>query len=110
MGDKAGFAGNTKRAILTSSTTGTAIVAAPGAGLKIRVLAVAAVAAGAVSMSLASAANAITSTKALAANGGFILPYSEPGWYECAENEALNLTLGSAVSVGIDVTYKIVTV
>ena len=102
---RSGHSSNLKRAILTSSTTGAAVVAAPGAGLKIRVVSMNVIAAGAVTFALASAATAITSTKSLAANGGFVLPANEYGWYECAANEALNITLGGAVSVGVDVQY-----
>jgi len=104
----AGNVGKVLRAILTSATTGAAIVAAPGAGLKIRVLWMDVVAAGAVTFALASAATPISSTKALAANGGLVRNPNDHGWFETADNEALNITLGGAVSVGVDIGYVLV--
>lgn len=106
---KIGHSSNTKRAFLLSSATGAALVAAAGAGLKIRVTSLSVVASAAVSFSLASAATAISSAKPLAANGGLVLPLNEFGWYETAANEALNITLGAALAVAVDITYVIVT-
>jgi len=102
-----GVSSNVKYANLTSSTDGTAIVAAVS-GAKIRVVAVHAVAGGAVTLSLKSASTKITADKALAANGGMVLPMNEYGWCETVAGEALNIGLGGAVSVGIDVCYVLV--
>lgn len=105
---RTGNSSNIKRDFILSSTTGAELVPAAGAGLKIRVTSLSAVATTAVSFSLASAATAICSAKPLGANGGFVLPHNDYGWYETAANEALNIALGAAVAIAVDITYVVV--
>jgi hypothetical protein len=71
-------------------------------GKKIRVLAMALVANGAVNAKLQSGAGGtdITGLFYLAANGGFVLPYNKVGWCETVASALLNLNLSGAVAVG----------
>ena len=94
---------------LTSATrtTSGALVSAVS-GRRIRVHGFAVVAAGAVSVNLESGTTDISGVFALAANGGFVLPYSEVGWCETAAGEALNITISAAVSCGIQLIYSLV--
>jgi hypothetical protein len=78
---------------------------------KIRVHALAVIAGAAVSCYFQSAAagdvifGGSTNTMDLAANGGFVLPYSEVGWFETDAGELLNLNLSGAVKVAGGLQY-----
>lgn len=74
-------------------------------GAKYRVLAVAIVATTAVSVLFQSGSTSITGTFPLGANGGFVLPFNEHGWFETASGEALNINLSGAVSTGVQIQY-----
>lgn len=91
----------------STRTTSGALVSAV-AGRKIRVHGFAVIAAGAVSVNLESGTTDISGVFALAANVGFVLPYSEVGWCETAAGAALNITLSAAVSCGIQLIYSLV--
>ena len=41
----------------------------------------------------------------LAANGGFVLPYNEAGWFSTLAGEALDINLSGAIAVGGVVGY-----
>ena len=43
---------------------------------------------------------------ALAANGGFVLPYNEAGWFVTEASAALNFTTSAAVATGVTVIYS----
>ena len=94
-----------KRAFINPSSLGSNafIAAVPGRG--IRVLSIALIAGGAVSAKFLSAATDISATFALAANGGFVLPFNEHGWFQTADGEALNLNLSAAVATGVSIQY-----
>lgn len=96
-----------KRTFVNASSLGSTEVVAAVAGGKIRVFSVAAVAGGAVSLKFQSAATDISATMALAANGGFVLPFNEHGWFETAVGEALNVNLSAAVAVGVQIQYQV---
>jgi len=96
-----------KRAFVNASSLGSTQVVAAVPGGRIRVFAVAAVAGGAASIKLQSAATDISATFALSANGGIVLPFNEHGWFETAEGEALNINLSAAVAVGISIQYQV---
>jgi hypothetical protein len=87
------------------------ILAAQGAGKKIRVLSVFLVASAAVTVRFESGASgtALTGQMSLAANGGFVLPYNEFGWFETGANALLNLELNAANSVDGGFSYVVVT-
>lgn len=106
---RSGVSSNLKRAFVNASASGnTLLVAAPGANRKIRVISVNIVAAAGVTVKFQTNVTDISSGKALAANGGLVLPANELGWYECALNDPLNINLGGAVAVGVDISYVVV--
>ena len=87
------------------------LVAAAGAGNKIRVLAAFLVSAGTVNVRFESGAGgtALTGQMNLVANTGFVLPYNPKGWFETAANTLLNLELSAAISVDGCYLYVVVT-
>jgi hypothetical protein len=91
---------------VTLAASGTLVPAVTG--MRIRVHGFAAIAAGAVSINLESNTTDISGIFPLAANGGFVLPYSEVGWADTAIGEALNITLSAAISCGMQVIYSLV--
>jgi hypothetical protein len=52
---------------------------------------------------------ALTGQMILAANGGFVLPFSPIGWFETAANTLLNLELAGATTVDGNLMYTVVT-
>jgi hypothetical protein len=99
-------------AAIDAATSGdNTLVAAQGAGNKIRVTSLFLVAAGAVTARFESGAGgtALTGQMNLAANGGFVLPHNPNGWFETAANALLNLELSGAVSVDGSLSYIVVT-
>lgn len=97
-----------KFAIIDAALSGdNTIVAAAGAGIKIRVLAVFMIATGTVTVRFESGAagTALTGQMDLVANTGFTLPFCPVGWFETADNALLNLELSAAVSVDGAVVY-----
>jgi hypothetical protein len=86
------------------------IVAAAGASNIIVVHQVFLVAASAVTVRFESGASgtALTGQMQLAANSGFVLPFSPVGWFRTAANTLLNLELSGAVSVDGNLTYSVV--
>lgn len=97
-----------KRTFLNASSLGASQVVAAVTTGRIRVLSLALVASGAVSVKVQSAATDISATFALSANGGLVLPYNEHGWFETAEGEVLNLNLSAAVATGVSIQYIVV--
>lgn len=85
-----------------SSSGDNAIVAA-AAGKSYRVLSLALVAAGAVTVQIGSDTggtfSARTGAMALAANGTLVLPLNTDGWATADAGKALNIKLGGAVAV-----------
>lgn len=84
------------------------LVAAAGTGKKIRILSLKVVSTAANTVTFKSATTAISGADDLAANGGYVLPYDEIGWFETAANEALNVTLSAASKVAITMRYRLV--
>lgn len=86
------------------------IVAAQGAGKKIRVLAarVSNNAGTANNVRWRSATNSKSGLRALAGNAETVWPYNQEGWLETNANEALNLNLSAATAVGVEVVFKVV--
>jgi len=95
-------------AVIDDASSGdNTLVAAAGAGIKIRVLSLFMVAGGDVDARFESGAGgtALTGQMDLTANSGFTLPYNPAGWFETADNALLNLELSAAVSVDGCLTY-----
>lgn len=97
-------------AISASSSGDNAILAAlTSPSRRIRLVAVALTAAGAVNVKWKSGASTdLSSAMVLAASGdGFVLPFNPAGWVETAAGEALNLNLSGAVAVTGHVTVVV---
>ena len=103
--------GNIKYASVNASSSGnTQLVAAPGAGQKIRIMSMVVVCGvAATSMKLQSGTTDITALFAFAANGGMVLNENRYGWFQTAAGEALNVNLSGANAVGVSITYLLVT-
>jgi hypothetical protein len=84
----------------------TVLAAVPGAA--IRVLGLATVATVANSVGFLSNATPISATFPLGANGGFVLPFNEHGWFQTAIGEALNITMSVATATGVHISYILV--
>jgi hypothetical protein len=89
---------------VTTAASGALVAAVTG--MRIRVHGFAVIAAGVVSVNLESGTTDISGVFPLAANGGFVLPFSEVGWADTAPGEALNVTISAAVSCGMQVIYS----
>lgn len=98
-----------KSAFLDPSGAGdNSLVAAPGAGFKIVVFGYQITNGGtANNVRFRSAANSVTSLKALAINGGTNVVPGERPLFECNANEALNINLSGATAVGVDLQFLI---
>ena len=90
-----------KYAVIDNATSGDNTIVAAVAARKIRVHQCFLIAAAAVTIRFESGAGgtALTGQMNVAANGGFVMQYSEAGWFETAVNTLLNLELSGAVSV-----------
>lgn len=91
--------------LLNASGTGDTEIVAAAAGARFRVLSVVAVATIANNIHFRSAANPISATFALGANGGIVLPSNEHGWFETNVGEALNVNMSVATATGIQIQY-----
>lgn len=99
---------NVVRVHVDPATSGSnEIVAAPGAGIKIRVLSVFAIATAAQTITFTSASTDISCDCPVAANGGYVLPHNPTGWFQTAANEALNVDLSASTHVGIMINYQL---
>ncbi len=96
-------------AAISCSTSGANdIIAAPGAGKYIRILALCIIADGTVTATLNDdAPTNYSGAEALVANSGFTLPGFEQGWFDCGVNQKFQITLGGAVGVRGIVRYEI---
>lgn len=103
-----GFAGNAIFGAFNASAGGDTPLVAAVPGARIRVIAVVVVATLANSVHFRSAATPITASFPLAANGGFVLPVNELGWFETAVGEALAVNMSAATATGLQVIYAIV--
>lgn len=93
------------------STTGnTAVVAAQGAGVKIRVLGFIIVSTLAQTVKFQSATTDISPGWPVAANSGISTPFYPGGIFETAANEALNVNLSVATATGVQVVWEPVSV
>lgn len=96
-----------KYSIIDAALSGDNTIVAAVTGKKIRVLSCWVVAAAAVTVRFESGAGgtALTGQANAGANGGFVLPFNEGGWFETASGSLLNLELGGAVSVDGSLSY-----
>lgn len=96
-----------KFAAIDAASSGDNTIVAAVTSKKIRVLSVFLVAAAAVTVRFESGASgtALTGQMQLAANGGFVLPFSPVGHFESASGVLLNLELSGAISVDGSICY-----
>lgn len=94
-------------AVITGAVATTAVVAAPAAGLKIRVLGWAVIPEGASTMTWLSAATAKTGVMKGSTGVPVVMPFNPAGWFDCAAAEALNFLVGTAAANGV-LSYAIV--
>lgn len=89
-----------------STITSTEVVAAE-ANRSYRVHSVSVVTTLANTVNFRSATTAISSNMPLAANGGFVLPNSEEGWFVTASGEGLFFNQTAATATGVTVVYSV---
>jgi len=97
-----------KFAAVSVSTLGDNTLIAAVSSKKIRVLACSLIAADATTIRFEDGAGgtALSGQMQVAANGGFVLPYSEVGWFETTAGTLLNLELSAANSVDGVLVYQ----
>lgn len=88
-----------------SALGNTQVVAAQGAGVRIRLLSAMAVATLPVSLKFQSNATDVSATFPVGANGGFVLPMNHHGWFQTGANEPLNFNLNTGTAVGVNVVW-----
>lgn len=87
------------------SASGVTALIAAAAGARYRVMSIAIIATIANAVTFRSATTDISATFPLGANGGFVLPFNEHGWFETAAGEALNINMGTATATGVQIQY-----
>jgi len=96
---------NYKRAKISTSTTGAALVAAVTAK-KIQVMALIIMGDGDTDVTLNSASTALTGAMPLAVSGnGLVVPFCGVPWLETVAGEALTVTLSAAVAISGCLVY-----
>lgn len=96
-----------KRAFVNVSTSGSNLILSGVTG-KIKVLGLVIISASANTVYFTSNTTAISSSFALAANGGFTLPISpDAPWLETAAGEDLKIVLSASAQVGITLVYEV---
>lgn len=98
-----------KYAKIDAATQGDNTLVSAVTGKKIRVLSCFAVSGDTDTQTIrfesGAAGTALTGQMIVAANGGFVLPFNEGGWFETAAAALLNLELADAVTVDGGLTY-----
>lgn len=94
----------------TTSGSANQIVSPQAHGTSIRVMSVFLMGSSAVNVKMQSTGSAGTITDVSAqfyipASGGFVLPFSEGGWFQTNPNEGLNLSMDSTSTVGVQITW-----
>ena len=96
---------------IAASSSGANVLLAAQTGKKIKVVNLALMASAAVNVKFQSHTTPtdITGLFDLAANGGFVLPYSDIGWFATRSGEGLDINLSGANAVGGVLHYILVT-
>lgn len=94
-------------ASVSQAAAAATLVAAQGAGVKIRVVGLFLVNTSAQTLTFKTAAGgtAITGAMALAANGSLILPFNPAGWFETVANQLLELAASGSTQVSGALTW-----
>lgn len=94
-----------KFAVIAASASGQSSLVALVASKKIRLLYISLMASAGVNVKFQSNSTDITGLYYLAANTGFVLPFSPIGLFETAAGQTLNINLSSATAVGGSLAY-----
>jgi hypothetical protein len=93
-------------AFLTPASSGNSTVVGAQAGQRIIVLQCCVITSAANNVKFQSNGTTdISALMPLAANGGFVLPYSQVGWFQTNIGESLTVNLSAGVSTGIQVVW-----
>lgn len=104
--DENGYERIIQRAFLNASSSGdNEIIPAQGSGIKIRVFGYSVVCGSAVTIKFRSGSTDISAGFPFAANTGISVPFDPNGPIQTSSNEALNINLSGAVTVGINITW-----
>jgi len=96
-----------KYAVINANTSGNNTVVAAVASKRIRVLSmwIICTSAGDVRWESAAGGTALTGQAPVAANGGYVLPYNEGGWFQTVAGELLNLELSGTLDCNGSLSY-----
>lgn len=93
-------------AFISPAASGLTIVVAAQAGSRIVVLQCCVITSGSNVVNFAdSSAGAVSASFPLAANGGFVMPYSQVGWMQTSIGGALQINMSTGVSTGVQVVW-----
>jgi hypothetical protein len=94
-----------------NATTGTTQVlpAVAGASYRVTALSLMATVASTVKFQSSTGNTDISATYPAGANGGFVLPFNEHGWFQTAVGDALNFVQGTPTAIGVQVQYQVMT-
>lgn len=91
----------------TSTGTTTLVTGIPGAIIRVLSVSILATAASTVKFQSSTGTTDISATYPLGANGGFVLPFNEHGWFETAAGDTISLVQGSATAIGVQIQYQL---
>lgn len=92
-------------AFVNASATGNTNVVAVQSGQRILVLQCCIITGAANQVKFQSNTSDISAGWPLASNGGFVLPYSELGWFQTNIGEALNFNQSTSVQTAVQVVW-----
>jgi hypothetical protein len=93
-------------AFANPSGSGLTTVVAAQAGQRIIVLQCCVITSGSNTVNFAdSSAGAISASMPLAANGGFVMPFSSVGWFETSVGGGLQINMTVGVATGVQVVW-----
>jgi hypothetical protein len=88
------------------ASSGLTTVVSAQTGQRIIVLQCCVITSGANTVNFAgSVSGPISAAFPLAASGGFVLPYSEVGWFQTAIGEALQINMSAGAGTGVQVVW-----
>ena len=95
------------RSFVDATASGnTQVVAAQGENVRILVYAVAVISNTAITVRFQSGTTNISAGFPVSANGGWVMSENRKGWFQTEPNEALNINLSGAATVGCQITWS----
>lgn len=96
----------TQYAFANAASSGLTIVVPAQAGQRIVVLQVCVITSNTNNVNFAGTITGpLSATMPLASNGGFVLPYSELGWFQTAIGEDLQINMTAGFQTGVQVVW-----